>query len=239
MKSIIFAKRNIKEIFRDPISVFFCILFPIFILVIFQQFNIPSEVYNVKNFAPGIIIFGFSFITLFTGTLVSKDRSTSFLTRLYSSPMKMKDYLLGYIFALIPVAFIQSLLFIIASLFFGMRFNIDLIYTIFASLPIAVLFICLGILFGSIFTDKQAPALSSIIIQLVAFTSGLWFDIDSLGGVIKIVSNVLPFKYSVDILRALFNGTSIQIVNVFILGGYILMIGVVSILIFKKRTKED
>lgn len=239
MKSIIFAKRNIKEIFRDPISVFFCILFPIFILVIFQQFNIPSEVYNVQNFAPGIIIFGFSFITLFTGTLVSKDRSTSFLTRLYSSPMKMKDYLLGYIFALVPVALMQSTLFIVVSLFYGMEFNFNLILTILVSLPISALFICLGILFGSIFTDKQAPALSSIIIQLVAFTSGLWFDIEQLGGVIKTISSVLPFKYCVDILRALFNKTDILISDISILSGYIVLVAILSILIFKKRTKED
>ena len=51
MRTLVFAKRNLKEIFRDPISLIFCIGLPLFLLIIFQQFNIPNDAYKISNFA--------------------------------------------------------------------------------------------------------------------------------------------------------------------------------------------
>ena len=93
MRMLNFAKRNFKELVRDPLNLIFEIALPIFLLIIFQQFNIPEEAYKLENFTPGIIIFGFSFITLFTGSLIAKDRESSLLIRLGTSPMKPKDYI--------------------------------------------------------------------------------------------------------------------------------------------------
>ena len=96
MRIINFAKRNFKELVRDPISLVFAIILPLFLLFIFQQFKIPNDSYKIENFTPGIIVFGFTFITLFTAMLVSKDRTTSLLIRLGVSPMKSSEYILGY-----------------------------------------------------------------------------------------------------------------------------------------------
>ena len=120
MRMINFAKRNFKELTRDPLSLVFEILLPIFLLFIFQQIKIPSEEYKLENFTPGIIIFGFSFITLFTATLVAKDRSSSFLIRLGVSPMKSSDYILGYILSLIPIVIIQDIMFFIVAIILGL-----------------------------------------------------------------------------------------------------------------------
>jgi ABC-2 type transport system permease protein len=98
-----FAKRNFKELIRDPLSLIFEIALPIILLFLFQQFNIPSENFLLKNFTPAIIIFGFSFITLFTSTLIAKDRTSSLLIRLGTSPMKPSDYILGYVLSIIPI----------------------------------------------------------------------------------------------------------------------------------------
>ena len=59
MRILNFAKRNFKEIIRDPLSIVFAILLPLFLLFIFKQINIPSENYELKNFTSGIIVFGF------------------------------------------------------------------------------------------------------------------------------------------------------------------------------------
>ena len=115
MRMINFAKRNFKELTRDPISLIFEIVLPVFLLFIFQQFNIPDEIYKLENFTPGIILFGFSFITLFTSTLIAKDRESSLLIRLGTSPMKPSDYILGYILSLIPIIVVQSVLFFIVA----------------------------------------------------------------------------------------------------------------------------
>ena len=149
MRMLNFAKRNFKELIRDPLSLVFEIVLPIFLLFIFQQINIPGESYKLENFTPGIIIFGFSFITLFTATLVSKDRSSSLLIRLGTSPMKSSDYILGYIISLIPIILIQDVLFFVVAILLGLSFSVSILYTILISIVVSIFFIALGILIGS------------------------------------------------------------------------------------------
>ena len=109
MRTIIFAKRNFKEIVRDPVSIIFAVILPLFLLYIFQQFKIPNEIYNIENFTPGIIIFSLAFITMFTASLVAKDRCSSLTARLGVSPMKSINYILGYILSVIPLILIQNI----------------------------------------------------------------------------------------------------------------------------------
>lgn len=171
MRILTFANRNFKEIIRDPLSIIFAIILPLFLLYIFEQFKIPNEVYNIENFTPGIIIFSLSFITMFTSSLVAKDRSTSLTTRLGVSPMKSIDYILGYSISVLPIVLIQNILFFVIAMLLGLNFSINIIYTILVSIPISLLFISLGILIGTITTEKSSSGVSSIVVQLVAFTS--------------------------------------------------------------------
>ena len=165
MRIINFAKRNFKELIRDPLSLVFEIILPIFLLFIFQQFNIPSESFKLSNFTPGIVIFGFSFITLFTATLISKDRASSLLIRLGISPMKPNEFILGYIISLIPIIIIQNILFFIVAILLGLEFSLNIILAIIVSLVISILFISLGILIGSLVSEKATGGLGSIIVQ--------------------------------------------------------------------------
>ena len=148
MRTLNFAKRNFKEIIRDPLSIVFAVILPLFLLFIFQQFDIPTDNYKIENFTPGIIIFSFSFITLFTAMLISKDRSTSLLIRLGISPMKPMDYIFGYIISIIPIIIIQNILFFILAIILGLNFSINIIWAALISIVIAVLFIDIGILIG-------------------------------------------------------------------------------------------
>ena len=143
MRMINFAKRNFKELIRDPLGLVFEIALPLFLLFIFQQFDIPAENYRLENFTPSIILFGFSFITLFTATLIAKDRTSSFLIRLGASPMKSSDFILGYIISLLPIVLIQNILFFSTAIIMGLEFSISIIPTIFVSVIISVFFISL------------------------------------------------------------------------------------------------
>ena len=180
MRTLNFAKRNFKEIIRDPLSIVFAILLPLFLLFIFQQFSIPSENYQLQNFTPGIIIFGFSFITLFTAMLVSKDRTTSLLVRLGISPMKPIEYILGYMLSIIPIIIIQNVLFFILAIVLGLSFSINIIWAMLVSMIISILFIAIGIIIGSLVSEKASSGISSIIVQLVCFTSGMYFPRESI-----------------------------------------------------------
>lgn len=240
MKTLNFANRNFKEIIRDPLSIIFAILLPLFLLFIFQQFKIPSEVYKIENFTPGIIIFSFSFISLFTATLIAKDRSTSLLIRLGTSPMKPIEYVLGYTLAVLPIVVLQNILFFIVAIFLGLNFNINVIYTILVSIPVSILFIALGILIGCVTTEKSASGVSSVVVQLVAFTSGMYFSTDMVGDFFAKICNILPFSRCVDITKGILNNNYENLLTAtIILAVYTIVIVGISIAVFKKKMVSD
>ena len=241
MRMLNFAKRNFKELIRDPLSLIFEIILPIFLLFIFQQINIPGESYKLENFTPGIIVLGFSFITLFTATLVSKDRTSSLLIRLGISPMKSRDYILGYIISLIPIIIIQNILFFLTAIMLGFGFNVNIIYTILVSLIVSIIFISLGILIGSLVSEKATGGIGSIIVQLVCFTSGMYFSKDLIGNVFAKVCEVLPFESCLNIIKGILNDnlSIISTRNIIVFSIYTIGILVLSIITFKKKMFSD
>ena len=240
MRILTFANRNFKEIIRDPLSIIFSIILPLFLLYIFEQFKIPNEVYNIENFTPGIIIFSLSFITMFTSSLVAKDRSTSLTTRLEVSPMKSIDYILGYSISVLPIVLIQNILFFMTAMLLGLNFSINIIYTILVSIPISLLFISLGILIGTITTEKSSSGVSSIVVQLVAFTSGMYFSTDMVGNTFSTICKILPFQSTLNITKSVLNNSCNNILtSTLIVVIYTIITIVLEIFLFKKKMISD
>lgn len=241
MRMLNFAKRNLKELIRDPLSLIFEIVFPIFLLFIFQQFNIPGDNYRIENFTPGIILFGFSFVSLFTSTLIAKDRTSSFLIRLGTSPMKPSDFILGYILSLIPIIIIQDILFFIVACSLGLTFNINILFTILISIIISVLFIAIGILIGSLISERATGGLGSLIVQLVCFTSGMYFPKELLGKAFRVICEILPFESCYNIIKGILNKQFdiISLQNIIVFVSYTIVILIIAILTFKKKMISD
>ncbi len=241
MRMLNFAKRNFKELVRDPLSLVFEIALPVFLLFIFQQFNLPDEIYRIENFTPAIILFGFSFITLFTATLVSKDRTSSFLIRLGTSPMKSSDYILGYIVSLVPIILFQDILFFVVAMLLGLKFSISIIYTILISMVVSIFFITLGILIGSLVSEKGTGGIGSIIVQLVCFTSGMYFPKEMVGKGFAVICEILPFESCLNIVRYVLNNNMDMISkgNIITFLIYLIVILVLSIIVFKKKMVSD
>jgi hypothetical protein len=241
MRTLNFAKRNFKEIIRDPLSIIFAIVLPLFLLFIFQQFKIPNDAYKLENFTPGIMIFSFSFITLFTAMLISKDRTTSLLTRLGISPMKPIEYILGYMISFIPIILLQNILLFIIAIFLGLQFSINIIWTVLASIIIAVLFIAMGILIGSLVSDKAASGVSSIIIQLVCFTSGMYFPKEMLGDTYAKICEFLPFDSALTITKGILNNNieTITTQNIIVFCIYTIIILALATRMFRIKMKSD
>ncbi len=241
MRILNFAKRNFKEIIRDPLSIIFSVLLPLILLFVFKQINIPSESYELHNFTPGIVVFGFSFISLFTAMLISKDRTTSLLIRLGISPMKPIEYILGYILSIVPIIIIQNTLFFILAIILGLSFSINIIWAILISIVIAILFIAIGIIIGSLFSEKASSGISSIIVQLVCFTSGMYFPRELLGDVFSKICEFLPFESCVTIIKGIMNN-NLEIIsarNIVVFCTYTIAILVISVIVFKKKMISD
>ena len=209
MRMLTFAKRNTKEILRDPLNLAFGLGFPLVLIFLLSaiQANVPVSLFEIEQLAPGITIFGLSFITLFSATIISKDRSSSLLQRLYTTPLTAADFILGYTLPIIPLAVGQAAVCYIAALVLGLDFTINIIYAVLFIIPISVLFIALGLLFGSILTDKQVGGVcGGLLTNLSAWLSGIWFDLELVGGTFKKIAYALPFVHAVDMERAVLAG---------------------------------
>lgn len=117
MRMLAFAGRNRKEILRDPLSFVFCLGFPVLLLIAFRliQYNTGDTWMSSTALIPGVAVFSLSFDMLFMVLLVSRDRQTSFLTRLYNSPMTVADFLLGYFLPCFLMGLVQLLIAYVAG----------------------------------------------------------------------------------------------------------------------------
>lgn len=208
------------------------------LLISTLQKSITVDIFRIENFAPGIAVFSFSFITLFSGMLIANDRSNSFLMRLFASPLSASDYIVGYSLPLLSIALLQSSVCFITAFFLGLPVNVNVLLAILVLIPVALLFISFGLLIGSIFTDKQVGGIASILIQLAALSSGMWFDLNMIGGTLKTIGYALPFAHAVDATRAALAGEVSSIVpHLLWTIGYTIIIFVFATLAFRKNMK--
>lgn len=209
MKMMTFAKRCAKEILRDPINLAFGLGFPLVLLLLLSaiQANIPVSLFEIDTLTPGITVFGLSFMTLFSATLIAKDRESAFLQRLYTTPLSSADFIIGYILPLLPIALAQTAISYLFAIPLGLTIRVHVLAAILGMLPMALFYISLGLLCGSIFSSKQVGGIcGALLTNLSAWLSGVWFDLDLVGGSFRKVANMLPFVHAVEMEKALYAG---------------------------------
>ena len=209
MRMLTFAKRCGKEILRDPLNLAFGLGFPLVLLVLLSalQRNIPVHLFEIQTLTPGITVFGLSFMTLFSATLVAKDRESAFLQRLYTTPLTGLDFILGYLLPLLPIALGQTLACYVFAVPLGLELSVNVVYAVVGILPMAVFNIALGLLCGSVLGVKQVGGIcGALLTNLSAWLSGVWFDLNLVGGVFEKIAYVLPFVHAAELEKALFAG---------------------------------
>jgi len=242
MRMLTFAKRNAKEILRDPLNLLFGLGFPGVVLLLLSaiQANIPVSMFEINHLTPGITVFGLSFMTLFSATLIARDRSSAFLQRLYTSPMKPSDFILGYTLPVLPVSAAQAAVCYLLALILGLKPSVGILYAIVFIIPCSLVFIGLGLLCGSVFTDKQVGGIcGALLTNLSAWLSGIWFDLELVGGAFERVANLLPFVHAVELERAVLAGRFEMIIPhlVWVLG-YGAAIIIAAVFFFLRQMKS-
>ena len=241
---LILAKRNIIETIREPLSLVFTIGLPLFLEVLFYLiFHELTEQFQMKYLAPGIVVFSQAFLTLFTGLLISVDRSTSFLTRLYVSKAKSYEFIFAYALSVLPIALSQSILFfLVGGIFDPSIFGIGLIFAILLSIFTSLFFIGMGILFGSLCNEKSIGGISSIVIVGQSVLSGMWFPIEGLNEGMITFMKILPFKNATTIIQNMILGVNNSfddfILPLLIVLAYTILSFILAILMFKYKMKE-
>ena len=205
MRLLTFTNRTAKEILRDPLTIIFGLGFPLILILLLSaiQANVPVSLFEIANLTPGITVFGLAFMTLFSATLIAKDRETALMQRLYTTPLKATDFILGYTLPIIPIAIVQSLICYVVAVIIGLEITVSIIWAIFMIAPVSVFFIALGLLLGSILNVKQVGGIcGALLTNLTAWLSGVWFDLELVGGTFKKIAGVLPFVHAVELERA-------------------------------------
>ena len=243
MRMLTFAKRNSKEILRDPLTVLFGLGFPLVLIFLLSaiQANVPVSLFEIAHLTPGITVFGLSFMTLFSAFLISKDRGSSLLQRLYTTPLRPVDFILGYPLPIIPFAVAQSIICYLVALILGLEITINIFFSILFIIPISILFIALGLLFGSILNDKQVGGIcGALLTNLSAWLSGTWFDLELVGGTFKKIAYARPFVHAVELERAVLAGNFKNILpHLLWVLGYAIASLTVAILLFLRQMKKQ
>lgn len=209
MRALSFASRNTKEILRDPINLCFGLGFPLILLLLLSaiQANVPVPLFEITHLTPGITVFSLSFMTLFSATIIARDRASAFLQRLYTTPMTSLDFILGYTLPVIPMAMVQSLICYLAAICLHLPVTVDILCAIVLILPVSLLYIGLGLLCGSLLNDKQVGGIcGALLTNLSAWLSGIWFDLELVGGTFQKIAYALPFVHAVELERAALSG---------------------------------
>ena len=243
MRILTFAKRNAKEILRDPLNLGFGLGFPLVLILLLSiiQANIPVDLFEIQHLAPGVTVFGLSFMTLFSATIIAKDRTSSLLQRLYTTPMTALDFILGYTLPIIPISVIQSIICYVVAIILGLDITINVLLAILFIIPISILFIAMGLLFGSILNDKQVGGIcGALLTNLSAWLSGIWFDLELVGGAFKKIAYALPFVHAVELERAVLSGDYGDILpHICWVLGYAVGILILAVLLFLRQMKKQ
>ena len=239
------VKRDMKEIVRDPVSLGLLFALPLAMEVLFYFiFHGLTPQFEMNGFAPSMIGFAHAFLALFAALLVSTDRETAFVTRLYTTPVEAHEFVTAYELSVIPLGMLQAFLTLLcAVLIDGSIISIRMLYLIPACLLSIMMFASLGILAGSLFGTKAVGGISSILITGQSVLSGMWFPPEGLPeGFVKFM-NVLPFRSLSELFRNIITGETVSFDTVWkkviILAAYTVGSFISAALCFRYRSKES
>jgi ABC-2 type transport system permease protein len=241
MKILSLADRNMKEVYRDPVSMLLGLAMPVALLILFSSINnkVQLDMFSPKLLTPGIIIFCFAFLIMFSAVLLAKDRQSAFLTRLFTAPLKPSDFILAYILPFMPLALFQTGVCFIIGITLGATFqNVFLSLVIFFF--IALTCISLGMILGALLTVNQVSGVGSLLITAIGLFSGAWMPLKTVGGIFETIGYALPFAHAVDATKSLLSGSSFTAImgNFYWILFYTAALFILAILSFKWKMKQ-
>lgn len=243
MRMLTFAGRNTKEILRDPLNLAFGLGFSLVLIFLLSaiQANIPVKLFEIQHLTPGITVFGLSFMTLFSATIIAKDRGSSLLQRLYTTPLTPADFILGYTLPMLPISVAQAVVCYAAAVLLGLDMTVNILYAVVFIIPVCLLYIALGLLCGSVLNDKQVGGIcGALLTNLSAWLSGIWFDLDLVGDAFRKVAYALPFVHAVELERAVLAGDYAGIVpHLWWVLGYAAALLAWAVLLFMRQMKKQ
>ena len=241
MRSTELAKRNLKEVLRDPLSLGIAIALPLLLLLTLQALESDDASYMSPTLlTPGIILFGFVMVMFSSAMILSKDRETGLLARLLTAPLRSNEFVTGYSVPYLLVAVMQWVVLMVVGVILGLTIAGPMAAVVLVFALMAVFYVALGMILGATLTVAQTSGAYAVVLLLTIF-GGAWFDLEQIGGVFVTVGDLLPFKHALDASRAVMaDGAGFADIagDLYWIGGYAIGAVLVAVASFRRRMLE-
>jgi ABC-2 type transport system permease protein len=209
MRSAELVRRNLRETVRDPLSVGVTVALPLGLMLVLsllgRRIADVAPQLSATMLAPGVTLFGFAMLVFSSGFLLARDRENALLARLLTAPLRPTDFIAAYSLPYIPVAIAQMVAIYVIGGFLGLVVsgNLGLVFLVLSVM--AVGYIGLGMLLGSILTSQQVGFAYAAVLLPTIF-AGAWFELEVFGEGITRAMNALPFAHALAASRAVMAG---------------------------------
>lgn len=198
---------NLKMIIRNKQALYFSLILPAVIMLIFKVVAGNSKVNGmsyVDFVVPGLITMSLLQMTIFSiAFVVAQQREKGVLKRLLATPMRPVDFMAAQVFTRLIIGLVQVLLLVsVAILALNYRMNGSFLAVILVAALGVLVFLSLGFIISGIAkTVETVPAIANMILFPMIFFGNIFFPLDNLPKWLKPVAQVLPIKYLADALR--------------------------------------
>lgn len=241
MRSSQLVKRNLREIWRDPLSLGIGIVLPVVLLLVLQSIGGDDVPFMTPTLlTPGVTLFGFVMLMFASAMILAKDRETALLSRLFTTPLRSSDFVAAYSVPYVLVAVVLAVVLFVIGGLLGLEIDGSVGLVVLILLMMAVFYIALGMILGSLFTVAQVSGGYAVVLLLTIF-GGAWFDLEEIGGVFLTVGDVLPFRHALDATRAVMaDGAGLGDItgDLAWVAGYTVVTIVSAVLLFRRKMVE-
>lgn len=206
-----------RLILREPETVFFSFILPLFFLFIvmevFIPLDVPREIF-ANHVVPSLSILVITSNAMFNvPAVIASYREIKFFKRLKASPIPILSILGGVGAANFIITTIGILLLIAGGkLIYGAEFEGNIMTFLFGFLLILLSINSLCLIIASVCrTPRVAATLASIIYFPILFFSGVFVPLEMLPDwIVRYISPLMPMTYAVELLRGLWLGYPIS-----------------------------
>ena len=190
----------------------------------------------VNFYAPGIVVFGLMILISTAAEIIAGDREKGFLARMFTTPARPWDFILGYSLPFIPVLIISTFIYLGVGIALGLTVVGNLGHAFLVFFLIGLCGIGIGMIVGSLVKSESQAGVSWIFIVPIAMISGTMFTVEYMPSALRSVAGALPFIHAVDASRAVINGSSFSaiILDFYWLIGWAVVLFATGIVLFRR-----
>ena len=173
------------------------------------------ELKSVFNFVPGVMTVILMLVSaMMTSISITREKELGTMEILLVSPLKPFQVIIGKVFPYIFLSIINAIVILVLGFFvFKMPINGSLFLLMFESILFILSALSLGILISTISDSQQTAMMLSLmgLMLPVIILSGFIFPISSMPMPMQVISNIIPAKWFIIIVKAIMlKGVGIQ-----------------------------